>query len=102
MILHVVLFQFSADATGEQIAQAGAALLAMEGPIAEIRAITWGPNLGPSEGEYSHVLTVTLDDMDAVQRYLDHPIHRETVAKWIHPIRAGRLAVDIEMPGVAR
>ena len=29
-------------------------------------------------------------------------IHRETVAKWIHPIRAARLAVDIEMSGVGR
>ena len=29
-------------------------------------------------------------------------IHRETVAKWIHPIRVGRLVVDIEMLGVGR
>jgi hypothetical protein len=58
--------------------------------------VHFGPNLGPSVKEYSHVLIVTCDDMGAVQRYLDHPVHRNTVAQFIGPIREARLAVDVE------
>jgi hypothetical protein len=43
------------------------------------------------------VLTVKLDDMAAVQRYSDHPVHVETVARFLAPIREARLALDIEV-----
>lgn len=99
MILHVVLFRFTSDASAEQITAAGNALLAMQGQIPGVHAITWGPNLGPTAGEWPHVLTVTLDDLAAVERYAAHPVHRDTVGQFIHPIRDGRLAVDIELPG---
>ncbi|MGE3526680.1 MAG: hypothetical protein AB7I33_12240 [Gemmatimonadales bacterium] len=33
--------------------------------------------------------------MAAVQRYLDHPVHKETVQRYIHPIREGRIAADV-------
>jgi hypothetical protein len=35
--------------------------------------------------------------MAAVQRYLDHPVHVETIANHVAPIRDGRLAIDIEL-----
>ena len=96
MILHVVLFRFKPGVTTERIAQAGEALLGMQAGIPEIRAIRWGANLGPSAGEYSHVLTVSLDDMPAVDRYLDHPVHRRVISQHIAEIREARLALDIE------
>ena len=96
MILHLVLFRFKAGTTSDRIAQAGEALLAMRRNIPEIRDIRWGLNLGPSAGEYSHVLSVALDDMAAVQRYLDHPVHRQTLAEQLADIREARLAVDVE------
>ncbi len=97
MIHHIVCFRFKAGITPEQIAGAGAALLGMQGRIPEIRGVRWGENFAPSAGEYSHVLTVILDDMAAVHRYLAHPVHVQVVAEAIAPIREARLALDFEM-----
>jgi len=97
MILHLVLFRFKPGTDSVTIARAGRALLALGDQIPEIRAITFGPNLGPSAADYPHVLTVTADDLGAVQRYLDHPLHVETVAQYVAPYREARLAVDVEL-----
>ncbi len=97
MVHHIVLFQFTASATPGQLVEAAAALEAMKDGIPEIQAVRFGPNLGPSAGEYSHVLLVTCEDMGAVQRYLDHPVHRQTVDRYLGPIREARLAADLEV-----
>ena len=96
MIQHIVLFRFKDSATPGEIVAAGEALLAMKAGIPEIKGIHFGPNLGPSVKEYSHGLIVTCEDMGAVQRYLEHPIHRNTVDQVIAPIRDERLAADLE------
>jgi hypothetical protein len=96
MIHHVVLFRFRSDAEPGQVAAAGEALLAMRGRIPEVRAVGWGPNLAPSADEWPWVLVVECDDMDAVRRYADHPIHREVVERYVAPIRDARLAIDVE------
>jgi len=97
MIQHIVLFKIKESVTLGQIVEAGEALRAMKNEIPEIKAVSFGPNLGPSVKEYSHVLIITCEDMGAVQRYLDHPVHRETVARLVAPIREGRLAADVEV-----
>ncbi|HXE58376.1 MAG TPA: Dabb family protein [Gemmatimonadales bacterium] len=99
MILHLVLFRFRADVEPERLERVGRALREMKRGIPEIRDIRFGPNLGPSAAEYPHALTVLLDDMAAVQRYLDHPVHRRTVDEHVAPIREARLAVDVEWGG---
>jgi hypothetical protein len=96
MIQHIVLFKLKDSATPGQIVEAGEALLAMKAGIPEIKSVHVGPTLGPSVKEYSHVLIITCEDMGALQRYLDHPVHRQTVDRVIAPIRDGRLAADLE------
>jgi len=96
MIQHIVLLKFKESATPGQVVEAGEALLAMKEGIPEIKAVHFGPNLGPSINQYSHVLVVTCDDMGAVERYLAHPVHRQTVDRFIAPIRDARLAADVE------
>ncbi len=96
MIQHIVLFKFKDSATPGQILEARDALLAMKKGIPEIHAVHFGPNLGPSVDHYSHVLIVECADMAAVQRYLDHPVHRQTIAQYVAPIRGARLAADLE------
>ncbi|MEP6571472.1 MAG: Dabb family protein [Gemmatimonadota bacterium] len=98
MILHLVLFRFKPDASAARIDAAGRALLGMQVGIPEIRGIQWGPNLGPSASEYPFALQVRLDDMGAVQTYLDHPVHRATVKDFLHEIREARMAIDLEVP----
>ncbi len=97
MIHHIVQFQWKADATAEQIAKAGAGLLAMRGRIPEIRDIRFGPNLVEESVPYTHVLVVVCDDMDAVRRYVAHPMHVETVATCTRPIIQSRLAADLDV-----
>lgn len=99
MILHLVLLRFKPGTDSARIDRAGAAFLAMRGKIPEVRAVNWGPNLGSSAAEYSHILIVTLDHVGAVQRYLDHPVHRATVAEYLGEIRGARLAADLEVSG---
>ncbi|HEU5154173.1 MAG TPA: Dabb family protein [Gemmatimonadales bacterium] len=96
MILHLVLLRFKPGTTAQRIAGLAAALLDMKGPIPEILDIRWGANLGPSATEYPHALTVTFDDLDALERYLVHPVHRRVVAEHLEAIREAKLAVDIE------
>jgi Stress responsive A/B Barrel Domain len=97
MIHHIVCFRFQPGTPAGAIAAAGAALQAMSGRIPEIRGVLWGPNLAPSATEYSHVLTVILDDMRSVARYLEHPVHRQVIAEHLAPIREARFAIDIEL-----
>jgi hypothetical protein len=97
MIHHIVLFRMRPEATPAQIAAAGDALRAMRERIPEVRHVHWGPNLGPDAAEWTHVLVVACEDMAAVARYGDHPVHRDVVARFLAPIRAARLAVDLDM-----
>ena len=98
MILHIVAFRFRPGTAAASIGAAGAALLAMNGRIPEIREIRWARNLAPSANEYPHVLSVLLDDMAAVERYSAHPVHQQVVTEVLAPIREARLALDIEVP----
>ncbi|HWA59309.1 MAG TPA: Dabb family protein [Gemmatimonadales bacterium] len=97
MIHHIVCFRFHPGTPEARIEAAGRALLGMAGVIPEVRRVHWGPNLAPSAGDYSHVLTVVVDDMAAVGRYLEHPVHVKIVTDTIAPIRAARLALDVEL-----
>lgn len=97
MIHHVVLFRWKPDTTPAQLASAEHALRGMVGRIAEIRALHYGPNLGPSQAEYPWALLVVCDDMAAVERYAAHPVHVDVVQSAIAPIREARLAIDFEV-----
>lgn len=97
MIQHIVLFRFRPDITVAQIANAGEELLGMKRKIPDIRDIRWAVNQAPGAQDYTHVLTVILDDMAAVQRYSDHPVHKDVVSRVLAPIREARLAADVEV-----
>jgi hypothetical protein len=98
MIHHVVLFRFHDGVNEAQVAELRAQLLGLAGVVPEIRRIAFGPNLAPGAAEWPYVLVVDLDDMAAVQRYAEHPAHVDVVQRVVAPIRAARLAVDVEVP----
>ena len=98
MIHHVVLFRFNDGVSEAQVAELRAKLLGLAGVIPEIRRIAFGPNLAAGAAEWRHALVVELDDMAAVQRYAEHPAHVDVVQRTLAPIRAARLAVDVEVP----
>jgi hypothetical protein len=98
VILHVVLFRFRERASPVEIADARRALLARRGAVPGVQGVSFGPNLSPSAAEWPHVLIVALEDFVAVEQYLTHPVHVDTVAKYLKPILEARLAVDAEAP----
>ncbi len=95
MIHHIVLFRMHPTTGPLQVEDARRALETMQGSIPEVRRVSFGPNLGPSAEEWPHVLVVQVDTMAAVERYLAHPVHVDTVAKYVAPIRAARMAIDV-------
>ena len=97
MIHHIVLFRFAEDTASAQIEDAADALRAMRDSIPDVRAVSFGPNLGPSSGEWPYVLIVAVDDMAGVGRYSAHPVHLDIVARFITPIREARIAVDVDV-----
>lgn len=98
MILHVVLLRFREHASPVEIEDARRALLALRGAVPGVQGVTFGPNLAPSAAEWPHVLIVALEDFVSVEQYLTHPVHVDTVAKYLRPILEARLAVDAEAP----
>ena len=79
---HVVLFQFKADATKEQVQQIVEAFGALPKKIDGITAYEWGTNVSPegkSEG-FTHCFVVTFKDAKARDAYLPHAAHKEFVS----------------------
>lgn len=99
MIHHIVCFRFKPGTPEARIERAGAELRDMPHHIPAIRGLAWGPNLAPNAAEWSHILVVRLDDMEAVNAYAAHPAHLRVVNEFLAPIRDARLAVDLDVPG---
>ncbi|MEO8029196.1 MAG: Dabb family protein [Gemmatimonadota bacterium] len=97
MIHHLVLIRFKPGTPQVQIDAAGQALVGLKGIVPEIHQVQWATNLAPSAAEYPWVLSVQLDDMAAVKRYLEHPTHVAVVERLLVPIREARLAIDFEV-----
>jgi hypothetical protein len=96
VIRHVVGFTWTADATDADVAAVRAALAALPGQIPEIRAYTFGTDLGLVEGNVDFAIVADFDDVDAWHRYQRHPAHQAVLTDRIRPILAARAAVQLE------
>jgi hypothetical protein len=76
---HVVLVQFKADATKEQIQEVVTAFGAMRKKIDVIAGFEWGTDVSVenlAQG-FTHCFIVTFKDAKARDHYLPHPVHEE-------------------------
>jgi hypothetical protein len=78
-VRHVVLFEHRSGHE-ERVRQIIAALNALPAQIDWIRSWDISEDLGKRPGSYRWCLVATFDDMDSMQRYLDHPAHLAAVA----------------------
>jgi hypothetical protein len=62
--------------------------------IPEVRAMSFGPDLGLAERNGDFAIIVDLDDEDAFRRYLAHPAHGRMVEEFLKPILESRHAVQ--------
>ena len=81
MIRHVVLFDYDAAASEDEIAAVIAGLAALPGKIEEIRDWSLTEDLGKRPGSFRYCLIAHFDDMAAMERYLAHPEHEKAVAR---------------------
>jgi hypothetical protein len=95
MIVHVVLFNFSA-APEAAIAALQAGLLSLRDSVPGVLELSFGKNFTARGREFTHALLVKLADKAALDGYAAHPAHVRVVEELLAPIRADVLAVDYE------
>lgn len=94
MIKHIVCFKLK---QGESAEKAKEVLLSMQGNVPMIKGIEVGVDKLHSERSFDVVLTVLLDDMDALESYQKDPYHCSVVKTHMHAVREKSVAIDYEV-----
>lgn len=94
MIKHVVCFKLN---EGESPEKAKEVLLSMQGNVPMIKGIEVGVDKLHSARSYDVILSVILDDMDALNNYQVDKYHVEVVKKHMHAVTKTSVAIDFEL-----
>ncbi len=94
MIKHVVCFKLN---EGESPEKAKEVLLSMQGNVPMLKGIEVGVDKLHSERSYDVILSVILDDMDALANYQIDKYHVEVVKKHMHAVTKTSVSVDFEL-----
>jgi hypothetical protein len=94
MIKHIACFKLK---DGESAEKAKEVLMSMKGNVPLIRDIEVGVDILHSERSYDIILSVVLDDMNALEQYQEDPYHVNVVKKHMHAVRQSSVAVDFEI-----
>ena len=94
MIKHVICFKLK---QGESAEKAKEVLLSMKGNVPMIREIEVGVDVLRSARSYDLMLTVLLDDMDALAAYQKDAYHCGVVKTHMHAVMESSVAVDYEV-----
>ncbi len=94
MLKHVVCFKLK---EGESAEKAKEVLLSMKGNVPMIRDIEVGVDCLHSSRSYDVMLTVIVDDMNALNDYQEDPYHCGVVKKHMHAVRQSSVAIDYEI-----
>jgi quinol monooxygenase YgiN len=104
MIQHVVSFRFQGETVAGRRAraeQAHALLIVMDGQVPGLRALTISYDVGRDETHWDMVLVSHHDSTEALQAYIDHPLHIAAKAG-IDRIVLERAIVDSRLGTVAQ
>jgi len=98
-IEHLVLFRFAEAADAHECV---ARLRAMAGRIPQVRGLRAGLNQVPSERAWDVGLVITLDSLDDLVAYREHPVHVPVMA-WVraHATTTGAADFDPDAPVAA-
>lgn len=94
MIKHVVCFKLN---EGESPEKAKEVLLSMQGNVPMLKGIEVGVDKLHSARSYDVILSVILDDMDALNNYQVDKYHVEVVKKHMHAVTKTSVAIDFEL-----
>lgn len=82
MIKHVVLFNIKAGTSQKQIDAMVAGYNSMKDVVPELLSWSMGPNLR-SDGDFAHAMVAVVENMETLQRYIDHPLHKQVQRSWV-------------------
>ncbi len=91
MIKHIVCFQLQ---EGESAEKAKEVLLSMQGNVPMLRGIEVGVDELHSPRSYDVILTVLLEDWQALEAYQQDAYHVGVVKKHMHAVTKNSVALD--------
>ena len=94
LVTHIVIFNWIAGTTAEQVSDLRAALDRMADDLADLASIRHGPDLGFRETNGDYALVATFQDKAAWDAYQAHPKHKAFVAEMVTPLQASRTAIQ--------
>ncbi len=94
MIRHVSVLTF--DASADRVRAVSNALATLPARLPGLRAYSFGPDLGFSDGNASYVVVADFDTVDDYYTYRDDPEHQRILAEVVRPILKARAAVQYE------
>ncbi len=101
MLKHIVMWHFKDGAEGKRASEHAAhmkvMLDALVGRVPAIRQLECGTDVMHTPASADLVLTVTVDDADALQQYAQHPDHL-AVAEYAKRVTETRTVVDYLIP----
>ena len=99
MIKHIVAWKFKDEAEGhtkeENMAIVKERLENLVGVIPEIKSLEIGKDILHSEMSFDMALIGVYEDMEALDRYKNHPEHKK-ISAFVKSVRLDRVAVDFE------
>lgn len=96
MIKHTVCFKLN-DKSEEMLNKTVEVLRSMEGNVPMLKGIEVGKDFLGSARSYDIILTVTLDDVQALEAYQQDEYHCNVVKKHMHSVMEASIAVDYEI-----
>lgn len=101
MLLHIVIFEWKAGTSAEQIEAVGRGIDRLGSEIADVTSLRHGPDLRIREGNGDYALCAGFADEAAWRRYQAHPAHQTFVRDVVAPLRVGGLSIQISADGTA-
>lgn len=97
MLKHIVMWRFKENTNGQTAQQHAqwmkSQLDALVGVVPEIRSLECGLDEIGTPASFHTVLTVVVDDQEALKRYAEHPAHL-TIAQYAQKVTETRVVVD--------
>lgn len=94
MLTHVVLFKF-ADSQRHRLQEARDALASLWGRVPQLRSLSVGTNVLPSQRAYDLGLIATFDSLEDLAGYRAHEDHK-VVAAQVDELCTATVSVDYE------
>lgn len=97
MLRHVVMIKLKEEAPADAGDALREGLSQLPGKIEEIKAYTFGADLGLREGNFDFCLVADFEDAEAFGRYVVHPDHQRFVTETLTPVAETRVAVQFPL-----